>query len=102
MKSFRDYGIDLPDFFAGDRKTLCPKCSATRKKKNDPCLSVNGESGMWHCHNCGWSGCRDSRTELDRVIEKIYRKPEPRPEEELQNIDKNVLAYFKKRGIGGR
>lgn len=99
MKSFQDYGIDLPDYFAGDRKTLCPQCSATRKKKNDPCLSVNGETGMWHCHNCGWSGCRDSRTELDRTIEKIYRKPEPRQPEELLNIDKNVLAYFRKRGI---
>ena len=69
MKSFRDYGIDLPDYFAGDRKTLCPQCSATRKKKNEPCLSVNGETGMWHGHNCGWSGCRDRRTELDRTIE---------------------------------
>ncbi|UKI34084.1 MAG: toprim domain-containing protein [Lentisphaeria bacterium] len=46
----------MPDHFPGDRKVLCPKCSATRKKPHDPCLSVNGETGMWHCHNCGWSG----------------------------------------------
>ena len=98
MKSFRDYGIDLPDHFSGDRKTTCPQCSHLRKKKSDPCLSVNGESGKWHCHNCGWSGIRDGKTELDRHIEKIYRKPDPIPEENLQ-CDSNVTAYFAKRGI---
>ena len=100
MKSFRDYGIDLPDIFSGDRKTVCPMCSATRKKKFDPCLSVNGETGVWKCHNCGWTGRRDDRTALDKEIEKIYRKPDPVSNEELENMDRNVAAYFKRRGIG--
>ena len=100
MASFRDYGIDLPDTFSGDRKVLCPKCSHLRKKKKDPCLSVNGETGVWHCHNCGWSGCRDTRTKLDCLIERSYRKPEPRKPEELLKMDPGVKGYFKSRGIG--
>lgn len=99
MKSFRDYGIDLPDQFPGDRKTICPQCSHSRKKKNDPCLSVNGETGMWHCHNCGWNGKRDDTTQLDREIRKIYRKPEPIPAEEVSKIDPRIISYFKRRGI---
>lgn len=30
-------------------KTTCPKCSHTRKKKKDPCLSVNIEDGWYRC-----------------------------------------------------
>jgi twinkle protein len=49
-------------------KTLCPKCSHDRKKKNDPCLSVNIPDGSYNCHNCGWKG---------RVLTKaIFEKKE--------------------------
>jgi len=40
----------------GEEKVLCPKCSHTRKKKNDLCLSINHDSGLYHCFNCHWSG----------------------------------------------
>lgn len=100
MASFRDFGIDLPDHFSGDRKVICPRCSHTRKKKGDPCLSVNGETGLWKCHNCGWSGSRDTRTELDRVVERVFRKPVPLPKEEMECIDKRVIGYFASRQIG--
>lgn len=38
--------------------TLCPKCSHERKKKNDPCLSVNVNTGEYHCWNdsCDFKG----------------------------------------------
>ena len=41
----------------GNFKTLCPKCSHTRKHKSDPCLSVRVDnSGVGvRCHNCGWT-----------------------------------------------
>lgn len=41
----------------GNHKTLCPRCSATRKNKRDRCLSVTivGDGAVVHCHNCGWS-----------------------------------------------
>ena len=100
-KHFRDYGIDLPDYFKGDRKIPCPKCSASRHKPNDPCLSVNGESGMWKCHNCGWSGRReDTAPERYRAEaeEHHYRRPElPKK----TDVAPQVAAYFGRRGIGG-
>ena len=36
----------------GAKKTTCPNCSHTRKKKNDPCLSVNFDTGKAKCWNC--------------------------------------------------
>ncbi len=100
MKSFRDYGIDLPDVFQGDRKVKCPQCSHTRKKPNDPCLSVNGQTGTWNCHNCGWKGHRDDRLDFERQpMRKTYSRPAPLPPEEACKISANILAWFKTRGI---
>jgi twinkle protein len=53
--TFNDYGIELKKA-TGQVKTKCPKCSHDRKKKADPCLSVNIDDGIWNCHNCGWNG----------------------------------------------
>jgi twinkle protein len=36
----------------GAKKTLCPLCSHNRKKKTDPCLSVNFDTGKAKCWNC--------------------------------------------------
>lgn len=49
-------GINLRGKQSGQIKTVCPKCSADRKKKNDPSLSVDIDNGVWNCHHCGWSG----------------------------------------------
>jgi len=45
-------GITPPD--AGSRKTLCPKCSHTRKKFDQKCLSikVEGDIVSWLCFHC--------------------------------------------------
>lgn len=45
--------INLRGRSKGLLKTLCPVCSHTRKKKNDPCLSVNLNKNVAKCHNCG-------------------------------------------------
>lgn len=97
MNSFRDFGIDLPVHFSGDRKVICPQCSANRKKKGDPCLSVNGDKGVWHCHNCGWSGSLEQGH--SGGTEQVYHLPEPIPAEEACNIDPRILEYFRRRGI---
>ncbi len=96
MKSFSDYGIDLPDHFSGDRKVTCPQCSHTRKKSHDPCLSVNGDTGMWHCHNCGWSGRREDR-DYSYKPERAYRRPDP--EVVKLDMEPEVERYFLGRGI---
>ena len=47
-------GITPPDM--GSKKTTCPKCSHTRRKQQERCLSVYvGEARVeWACHHCGW------------------------------------------------
>jgi twinkle protein len=51
--------IDTGASTSGNIKTLCPKCSSTRKNKADRCLSVNIETGVFKCHHCGWAGVAD-------------------------------------------
>lgn len=45
---------------SGVKKTTCPACSHTRKKKKDPCLYVNLDSGVAKCYNCDRLSFRDS------------------------------------------
>ena len=54
--TFYDYGIDVKGKTFGTVKTLCPKCSQARKKKTEPCLSVDIGKEVWNCHHCEWSG----------------------------------------------
>lgn len=49
-------GIDLKNKITGQHTFRCPKCSDERKKKKDPCLSVNIDEGIYNCHHCGWHG----------------------------------------------
>ena len=77
-------GIDLRNRWSGEVKTLCPKCSNQRKKKNDPSLGVNIDTGVWKCHHCGWSGSVNQ-----------YVRPEPKKPIETDGI----YTYFEKRKI---
>jgi len=74
---------------AGMTKTKCPKCSHERKKKSDPCLSVNIDKGLYNCHNCGWSGGVKFKARQEYTI----------PEKENANVSERVLKYFESRGI---
>jgi twinkle protein len=47
---------------SGIKKTTCPQCSESRKKKKDPCLYVNFNSGVAKCYNCDALSFRDSNT----------------------------------------
>ncbi len=62
-------GIHLRQRRAGNHKVLCPWCSAQRKSKRDPCLSVivgpaqsrklgflDEGHAAWFCHNCNERG----------------------------------------------
>lgn len=77
-------GIDLRDRWSGEVKTICPKCSQQRKKKNDPSLGVNIDTGVWKCHHCGWSGSVNQ-----------YVRPEPKQPIKTEGI----YEYFEKRKI---
>lgn len=56
INDLQELGINLKGRTSGTIKTLCPECSHTRKKKNDPCLFVNIDNGIYQCYNCEWHG----------------------------------------------
>ncbi len=97
MKNFSDFGIDLNGRSGEEVKTTCPQCSHTRKKKNYPCLNVNTEKGVWHCHHCGWSGGLGSGV-INRSAppnRRVYHRPEFRP----AVLSDNAITFLTKRGI---
>ena len=91
--TFRDYGIII-NKSNGQVKTKCPKCSHERKKKSDPCLSVNIDEGIWNCHNCGWKGTLKQNNYMENIT---YIKP--KPIKKISKYSENVLDFFKLRGI---
>ena len=90
LQNLQRLGINVRAGSRGDVKTTCPKCSPTRKHKQDPCLSVNVEEGIWNCHNCGWSGTAKTKKEYTPVVS------------ELKNISQPVIDWFAARGISNQ
>jgi twinkle protein len=82
------YGIDISKVVGG--KTLCPKCSHTRKHSKDRCLSVDINEGLFNCHNCDFKGCAK-----DFKPQKVYTKPLPR----LEKVSKKTIEFFEGRGV---
>ena len=76
---------------SGVIKTTCPKCSHTRKKKTDPCLSVDIDKGVYKCHNCDWKGGVGGKPE------KIYTVPTY--DANHTNLPDKVVEWMKTRGI---
>ncbi len=91
--TFRDNGIDVKRS-SGQTKTKCPKCSHDRKKKGEPCLSVNIDEGVWNCHNCGWKGGLKKTNYMEEIF---YKRPTKKPE--LSKYSSGMVSFFKERGI---
>ena len=91
--SFEEVGIYLRNT-SGQEKTKCPECSPNRRKKADPCLSVNIDEGIWKCHHCGWKGSLKKKNDT-------YIPPPPivKPEPPKTDIPDKVYKWFKDRGI---
>ena len=96
-ESFIDYGIKVPTNATGNIKTTCPRCSHTRKKKREKCLSVNINEGVWNCHHCGWSGALKSNNKDHKNMSKSksYKKPNWKPNSR-NKLPEKVLNWFKK------
>jgi twinkle protein len=88
-QELRNLGIDVKEHHRGNIKVPCPKCSPTRKHKNDPCLSVNVDDGIWNCHHCGYQG----------GIKKYEKKEYVKPLGELKKVSDGIIEWFSKRGI---
>ncbi len=82
---FSDHGIDIKNKNSGQHHTTCPQCSESRKKKNDPCLSVNITDGVWNCHHCGWKG-------------SLQKEPLP-TWTNTTTLSNDVVEWFNKRNI---
>lgn len=97
MKNFLDFNIDLNGRTGEEVKTTCPQCSHTRKKKNYPCLNVNTNKGVWHCHHCGWSGGLGTGVVNTSAppSRRVYHRPEFRP----AALSESAHTFFEKRGI---
>lgn len=92
-----ELGIDVRRINS-DGKTLCPKCSHTRKKKTDPCLSVSVIEGKYNCWNdsCDFHGSV-SGTPYEKV-EKVYTRPVFKNTTQLGT---SAVKWFQdERGIG--
>lgn len=86
IEELKNLGINIK---RSSNKTTCPKCSHTRKNKKDPCLSVDIENGLYHCHHCGWNGNVKFKKKKEFVI----------PEKINTNLNARIISWFKNRGI---
>ena len=77
--------IDTKGVTSGQIKTLCPQCSADRRKNTEPCLSINLDEGVYNCHNCGWNGGIDETPGIPEHAEKY--------------IPDSIVAFFADRNI---
>jgi twinkle protein len=76
---------------SGIESTKCPKCSDTRKKKNDKCFNWNHNDEVGKCHNCG----NAFYLFKEMKQQKIYERPKVNNTE----LTDEALEYFLKRGI---
>lgn len=88
-KKLQNLEIDLKGKTSGETKCICPKCSHKRKNKKDKCLSVNIDTGLYNCHNCGWGG----------NVNFIKKKEYTVPVKVHANVTDRVIGWFKSRKI---
>lgn len=82
--------INLKGGISGIKKVPCPNCSHTRKKKSDPCLYVNLDSGVAKCFNCDILFFRDKKEKS----ESKYKLPE-QTFRNYTNLSDSVVKWFK-------
>lgn len=110
--SFQEAGIKFPGRYKkeGTTKTLCPRCSHTRKKSDEPCLWINfnqknGHDQIGHlykCFNCSFSGgvYEDGLPTIDRYeIKPKIEYVKPRVTLDDFDLDSSTIKWFKARGI---
>ena len=80
------------DFKPMVRKYFCPACHSERKNKKDRSLHINRNSNIGKCYHC--DRVFFPHNEVDNIV-KEYKKPK-----DLETkISKQVIDYFKTRGI---
>ena len=80
--------IELKPGAKGEIKTLCPNCSHTRKKKKDPCLSVNVDKGLAKCWNC-------EAISIKQQLNKIEYALPPQQWQNYTQLSDKLVKWFK-------
>jgi twinkle protein len=95
-----EHGIRPSDYRESSQKLVCPKCSHTRRKRGDPCLSLTIESdrALWKCHHCGWSGAVNEREDYRLQRRRTATTP-VKPTATPGDPTPALLQWFAKRGI---
>jgi twinkle protein len=70
----QELGIPVKTSARGDTKTICPKCSHTRAKKFETCLSANVDTGVYNCKHCDFKGTV-GKGDPASYGNREYRKP---------------------------
>jgi len=99
METLQDYGIYVRSGATGNVKTTCPQCSSQRKKKKDPCLSVNVDDGCWRCHNCEWTGGLKKEKEPEAETMQKPKKQRKKNDVNPQPLTDDALKWLSDRGL---
>jgi putative DNA primase/helicase len=108
--SWASFGIDLPQHATGSVRTICPKCSASRRKALDRCLSLDIDKGVWYCWHCGWRGRLHGQhhTRQETAVACPPLQPDARKRGVLNRVwgetyplrpNDPVYTYLRQRGI---
>ena len=90
MRNFHSFNIETSGRTGGKIKTHCPQCHDLRRNKRDKSLSVNLDTGLCHCHHCGWSAHVPDETELREREERQARK------RKTASSSSSVPAHFRR------
>ena len=102
MATFRDFNIDVPYDARGEYRTICPKCSPTRRKPNERDLCVNIEKKTWFCQHCGDAGgLNDVAEKPISSSREPYRSPVI-PKHHHVDLPKELHDYLLSRGISDK
>ena len=82
---------------SGEEKCKCPNCVRLGKTNiNEPCLSINLNTGLYNCHKCGWKGIVLENEFKRQKMETIYKLP---VKPNITNLSEDALKFFINRGI---
>ena len=68
IETFNIFGLDTRA-----KKSTCPKCSHTRKKKTQKCMMLDWKRGLGTCQHCG--EVSQLHTYKNKIDKKVYIKP---------------------------
>jgi twinkle protein len=78
------------------KSSTCPKCSHTRKKNKDKCMSIFKDTGLGQCNHCGETV--QLHTFKKKETTKTYIKPKISPK--ISSYSNDLLKYIQtQRGV---